>query len=437
MSDIDGRLREAEIAAERLSAALRAVVFVTLAGAVALAVDERGGDGGEIAAVAIYGAGAAAGLLLAWRGVHHPLIPWAFVTFDVALVSVQILALAQLMGMGAGGVFALPATGLVFVILIHAAMRYQPWLVAYAAILFIVIIEAGARLFVDAGPAPGGMMAGAESPHAGMSGAVNFEIVPVVLIALAAVILVATVMRTRRLLLHAVRQAARSARLSRYFSPSLAARLADGDENELLAGRRQKAAVLFVDLRDFTAMGETMAPEELGAFLSEYRTRLVRPVLDNGGAVDKFIGDAIMAVFGAASPGPQDAAAAVRCALGVVEEARRWSAERVAAGEAPVAIGVGGDFGEVFAGALGAGELLEYTVIGDTVNVAERLERLSREVGSPIVLSAKLLEAAGEAAKAARWERLPPQRLKGHVRPVRAFRLAREDEAGDEIGETA
>lgn len=147
-------------------------------------------------------------------------------------------------------------------------------------------------------------------------------------------------------------------------------------------------------------------------------------MFSHGGTVDKFIGDAIMAVFGSPIQRIDDAGRAVRCALEILDAAAQWSLERERSGHPPIAVGIGAHYGEVFAGALGGEQLLEYTVIGDTVNVAERLERLSREVGSAFVISASLLQAAGDASESAKWRCLPPQQLKGHRKPVEAFCLA-------------
>ncbi len=147
-------------------------------------------------------------------------------------------------------------------------------------------------------------------------------------------------------------------------------------------------------------------------------------MFSHGGTVDKFIGDAIMAVFGSPIQRADDALRAVRCAVDILDAATEWSLEREQSGRTSVAVGIGAHYGEVFAGALGGEELLEYTVIGDTVNVAERLERLSREVGSPIVVSAALLQAAGRTDESAKWRCLPAQQLKGHRTPVEALCLA-------------
>jgi adenylate cyclase len=421
MMEIQKLLRGAEIDAEKVSAVIRLVVFITLASVIFSANGAEGSAPSIKLTIAFYGVGTIVGLVLAWRRVFHPAIPYLFVTFDVILVSAQILLLTGLMGMKPSFVFALPAAGLVFVILIHAAMRFRPWLIVYAAILFLATLNLG-NLFLKQDREA--TMAMPMTRDVGMGSFMNYQVLPVALVALAAFILFVTSRRTRALLLRSITQTNRAAKLSRYFSPNLANSLAESDDDQLLAGRRLSAAVLFVDIRGFTALGETMAPEELTSFLSEYRNRLTRPIFDHGGTVDKFIGDAIMAVFGTPTQRPDDARRAVTCALEILEATRHWSEDRQRSGSLPVAIGIGVHYGQVFAGALGNEQLLEYTVIGDTVNVAERLEGLSRNVGSPLVVSAALLEAAMGSEDPTTWRRLPPQELKGHRQPVEAYCLA-------------
>ncbi|GAB4365490.1 MAG: adenylate/guanylate cyclase domain-containing protein [Kiloniellaceae bacterium] len=421
MTDIERPLRQAETEAEKLSALVRLAISVVLAIAVFAAGGPAAADGTAALLVALYGFGALVGLFLAWRKIFHPAIPYLFITFDVVLVAVQVLMLTRMMGMQQESAFAVPAAALIFVILIHASMRFRPWLIVYAAMLFALLVEAGSRFPGDAPERPmQGMMA---ADHGGMAALVNFEILPLLLISIAALTLFIIGWRTRRLLVDSLHHAARTARLSRFFSPNLAARLADQEAEGVLSGRRQPVAVLFVDIRGFTALGEAMPPEELGRFLSDYRGRLTEPVFRHGGTVDKFIGDAIMAVFGSPLQRDDDAERAVNCALDILAAAERWSAERQAAGQPPVAIGIGAHYGEVFAGAVGGEQLLEYTVIGDTVNVAERLERLSRDVGSGLVVSRVLLQAAGQAHAGSTWRELPAQELKGHRQPVEALCL--------------
>jgi adenylate cyclase len=211
----------------------------------------------------------------------------------------------------------------------------------------------------------------------------------------------------------------------------LVEQLAASPDEHLLAGSRQRVAVLFVDIRGFTAMAEAMDPTELGGFLSEFRGRLSAPIFSHDGTVDKFIGDAIMAVFGTPITHADDARRAIACALEMLDVTERWSRERERAGLSPIGIGIGGHFGEVFAGAIGDQRLLEYTVIGDTVNVAERLEKLTRQVPSSLVISSALLSAGGDIAAELRWQPLAGQRLKGHGDPVDVFALVLEAGGGN------
>jgi adenylate cyclase len=434
MAEIDGLLRRAELDAEKLSALIRLVVFAALAAAILSAEQSYSRDTSSELTIALYGIGTAIGLILAWRRIFHPLVPYLFVTFDVILISALLLMLSGVMGMATSFAFALPVAGLIFIILIHASMRYRPWLIAYGAILFLVAIHFGSLLYEGGEHGAMGQMRPMEGPTAvnsqGMGTFMNYEVLPIMLIILAALILFAIGMRTRNLLLRSIDQTNRVAKLSRYFSPELAGSLADSDDKQLLEGRRQAAAVLFVDMRGFTSLGEDMAPDQLSDLLSEYRNRLTGPIFEHGGTVDKFIGDAIMAVFGAPIGHTDDARRAVLCALDMLDATTHWAEERARLQLPPIAVGIGAHYGEVFAGALGNEQLLEYTVIGDTVNVAERLERLSRDVESLFVVSAALLGEVSDAEQIAEWRQLPPKELKGHRRPIEAYCLTRRRETG-------
>ncbi len=419
MADVRSLMRHAELDAEKLSALVRAIVFAALAIALSSSGLPDGHDLNAWTAIVVYGFGTAIGLFLAWRRLFHPAVPYALVTLDVVLVVAHVLLIAGMMRMPSANAFAVPAAALIFVILIHASTRYRPWLVMYAAALFVLSMVGGSLIVpTDQPTMMGGMMPMAGQ---GMMGLVNYQLLPVLLVALAAFILFVTVRRTRRLLLTSIERGVRTERLSRYFSPDVADRLADGEDQELIKGRRQPVAVVFVDIRGFTSMGEKMAPDELSAFLSEYRDRLAEPIFEHGGIVDKFIGDAIMAVFGSPIQRANDAERALNCAFDIINAARRWSLEREKAGEEPVAIRIGAHYGDVIAGALGSDRLLEYTVIGDTVNIAERLERLSREVDSTLVISAALLDSAGYEGDAQQWRRLSNVALKGRHGTIEAF----------------
>ena len=315
MVQVQSMMLRAELDAEKLSALVRAVVFAALAMALSSSGLPDGHDLQAWTAMVVYGVGTAIGLSLAWRRLFHPAVPYAMVTLDVVLVVAHVLLIAGMMRMPSANAFAVPAAALIFIILIHASTRYRPWLVMYAATLFVLSMTVGSLVVPAGHPAMmGGMMPMAGQ---GMMGLVNYQLLPLLLIELAAFILFVTVRRTRQLLLTSIEQGVRTERLSRYFSPDVAARLADGEDEEVLKGRRQPVAVIFVDIRGFTSMGEKMAPDELSAFLSEYRDRLSEPVFEHGGIIDKFIGDAIMAVFGSPTQRADDAERALNCAFDI------------------------------------------------------------------------------------------------------------------------
>jgi len=127
--------------------------------------------------------------------------------------------------------------------------------------------------------------------------------------------------------------------------------------------------------------------------LREFHGRLVQVAFAHGGTIDKYIGDAIMVHFGTPRPQKNDPIQALACAGAMLDEIRGWSDERVRRGEVPIEIGIGVHYGEVLVGNIGDARRLEYTVLGDTVNVASRLERMTREAGVPLIVSDDLVMA--------------------------------------------
>jgi adenylate cyclase len=189
------------------------------------------------------------------------------------------------------------------------------------------------------------------------------------------------------------RAAAERARtnLSRYFSPNIVEMLAERDE-PLGAVRRQTVAVMFVDIVGFTAMAESMPPEAVVGMLREFHNRMTRQIFACGGTVEKYIGDAIFAVFGLPVVGPEDALHALRCADLMVAALAEWNIERAAAGEPPLAIGIGLNYGPAVIGDVGSEHSLSFTVIGDMVNTASRLQSLTRGFATPLVAGDALVE---------------------------------------------
>ena len=191
------------------------------------------------------------------------------------------------------------------------------------------------------------------------------------------------------------RAAAERARtnLARYFSPNLVELLSGRDE-PLGALRRQTVAVLFVDIVGFTQMAEEMPPEAVAAMLRQFHERMTAQIFACGGTVDKYIGDEVLAVFGLPQTGATDAANALSCAELMIGAVAAWNTERAARGEAPLAIGIGLNYGAAVIGDVGGEQSLSFTVIGDTVNTASRLQRLTRSLHTPLVAGEPLVSAA-------------------------------------------
>src|SRR5437773_999409 len=195
-----------------------------------------------------------------------------------------------------------------------------------------------------------------------------------------------------------LRAAAERARnnLSRYFSPNLVEMLAERDE-PLGAVRRQTVAVLFADIVGFTSMAERMAPEAVVAMLREYHERMTAQIFACGGTVEKYIGDAIFAVFGLPDAGSEDAVNALKCAELMITALAQWNIERRQQGEQPLAIGIGLNYGPAVIGDVGSEHSLSFTVIGDTVNTASRMQGLTRSLGTPLVVGDTLVSAVTAA----------------------------------------
>jgi adenylate cyclase len=251
-----------------------------------------------------------------------------------------------------------------------------------------------------------------------------------VLLLLLTLVLAAAVARSRSLLRRQVADHLARANLARYFSPNVVDVLASAEPSGT-AARHQEVAVLFADVRGFTRISESIGAVQTMAFLQGFHERVTRVIFDHGGTLEKYIGDAVMATFGTPSPGPDDATRALRCAMTLADEIRRWSAERVARGEPPVEIGIGAHYGDAVVGSIGDGQRLDYLVIGDTVNVTSRLERLTREMDAQIVIADELVtrvRAEGAAADGLldRFTRRGEVRVAGRDQPVTVWTVARE-----------
>jgi adenylate cyclase len=214
-------------------------------------------------------------------------------------------------------------------------------------------------------------------------------------------------------------------RLARYHSPGVVDEIVTGGPQGVESVRTREVTVFFADIVGFTTSAETMDPEELSRFLERVFTFAADAIFEQGGTLDKFIGDAVMAFFGAPIPQPDHARRAVAAAAKLVESLRAWNVQRVAEGERAVAVRVGVNTGKAFVGDIGSDRRVDYTVLGNTVNVAARLE--STVAGPNEVVVG--VETARQAGQDFEFEPLGGQKLKGLSKELTAFRL-KVDEAG-------
>ncbi|MFQ5946563.1 MAG: adenylate/guanylate cyclase domain-containing protein, partial [Anaerolineae bacterium] len=214
----------------------------------------------------------------------------------------------------------------------------------------------------------------------------------------------------------------------RYVSPDVLREVLDNPEGAGLGGRRRKVTVLFSDIRGFTAISEQLPPEDVISLLNDYLSRVTDIMLLHGGTLDKFIGDAVMALFGAPIQRDDDAVRAVHTALALTRLAQELSPKWEARCRHPLEIGVGINTGEAVVGNIGSELRTHYTAIGDVTNLASRLEGLTRDLGVSIVVSETTYEEVkGEF-------RLRPIRevfVKGRAVAVKVYTL--EEEGGADL----
>jgi adenylate cyclase len=331
----------------------------------------------------------------------------------------------------------------VFYLFIYVAgtvLSYSPSLVVWTGALTAIAWGIGHRIMLGLpgtvtihgplidtpGLSPTGSLAIYLDPHFVSDAAWRTQTVIMLLLTL---VLAAAVSRSRSLLRRQVADRLARANLARYFSPNVVDVLASAGPSGT-AARHQAVAVLFADVRGFTRISEALGPEGTMQFLQGFHERVTHVVFAHEGTLEKYIGDAIMATFGTPTAGSDDATRALRCALALAAETTRWSAERAARGELPVEIGIGLHYGDAVVGSIGDGQRLDYLVIGDTVNVASRLERLTREIDAQIVATDALVTRvrAEDIAGGELIESFTPRgevHVTGRVQPVAIWAAAR------------
>ena len=202
----------------------------------------------------------------------------------------------------------------------------------------------------------------------------------------------------------------------RFFAPHLAARIAASPDALRLGGERRRVAVLFSDIRGFTPLAARLTPDATAKLLTEYFSEMAECVFKHGGTLDKFIGDAVMAQWGAPLSEADDADRALEAAVDMMQAVAKLNARWQREGRPMLQVGIGLNYGDVFAGYLGSERRLEYTIIGDVVNTANRL--CEAAAGGTILVGQPLKDAC---TRQQIFTQAPSIKLAGRVAPVSAF----------------
>jgi len=420
---VDPAVTKLFVEAERKSQRFSAYVRGAIAGAIliAFAIGRPAGLPAHFIAI-VYGGitgylvlGLAA-YALATPRLFRPRMAVSFFVLDLVIYVLILVGSARTFGVSLVQVAALPPFLFIFVLMALTAMRYSAWAVAIevALILAIGLAWVAAEAMGALPTASAALLA--DQPV--FSYQANFF--RVLMVAGGGLVLVLNARRTRGLLVDAITVTRRTENLSRYLPKAVAQRAAEQGIEALHRGRIQTAAVLFADIAGFSALAERIEPEALGALLGELRGIQRQAIERHGGVVDKYIGDAVMAVFGVPEPAPDDAKRALAAALDMRDAIAAWNAGRARAGQPVLRVGIGLHYGDVFAGAIGDDQRLEFATLGDTVNVAQRVEGLTRTLDASPLATKEVFDAAG--ADPAAWEALPPQPVRGRSEPVAVLR---------------
>ncbi|MGO4389279.1 adenylate/guanylate cyclase domain-containing protein [Microvirga sp. 2YAF29] len=314
-------------------------------------------------------------------------------------------------GLGVPGSFftIFPVIWVVPITMAAAAIHYQPRLQAFVAAIYV----AGLLLLSFGGPAT--TQTERSEDLARLSGLFSDQanLVRLVMILAAALILILVARQGRILLERAVRETTLRVSLTRYLPTELAPILTEQAFSSLREGRRIRVTVLFVDMRASTSFGETMDPSQLAVFITSFRRRVLRAAARHGGVIDKFTGDGALILFGVPNGGEDDAHRALDCGRTLLRLIERWNEKRRF--DPPVRIGIGIHTGDVFCGVVGDESRLEFTVVGETVNIAARIEQATKGTDCELLASVETVRDAGEDAF---WTAIAHDPLPGVTRNV-------------------
>ena len=414
-SVIDNLISDAEFEAERMIGLVRVAVALVVLGWVTVsfqidASPEPTSVPEPKIAVPIALAGfllvGLASFLLARARLFRPWMAFGFTGIDAAVVSGGLFTVLYAAGLSGNWLPLLPGLWVAPLLLSLGALRYRPAVQIWTTSLLVLGL-ALAILGLGFDPIGPGSGAGPQVDHL-------LSMVPTlvrgVLLILTGLIAALVMGRARALLVRAVTETSRRANLAR-FLPNEIVPLVDSDLLDVWRqGRRQQVVMLFVDMRNSTSLAEWMDPKRLSVLLASFRRRVLRAADVTGGVVDKFVGDGALILFGVPEPRADDPARALACARQLMRLLDRWNVKR--GFDPPVRVGIGIHAGQVYCGLVGSETRLEFTVLGDAVNVAARIEAATKQHGRRLLASEPVVAAAHELDQ---WEVVTREPLRGRT----------------------
>lgn len=346
-------------------------------------------------------------LVLITRNRYGAWAQYLLAVFDAVMVAAICYLSLQFSNLSGIWVFATPTAWTIPVLLATGAMRYRPGIQITSTLLFIVALV----VVILASPEPpAGSLATTTAEPEHLAG-IAPTVTRLLLILAIGGATVSIMRRSRSLLMRIEAEALSKAALVRFLPAEIVPLVTSGDAQA--KGRRQTVAILFADMRDSTRMSERLDPFAVSEIIASFRTVVHEAASRNGGMIDKFIGDGALVLFGVPETSGEDAARSLQCGLDIVrliseQQEKRPEAERYS-------VGVGIHCGEVFCGVIDDGERREFTVIGDPVNVAARIEAATRPAKVCLLASLEVVTAAGEEE---RWTVRTREQLRGRNQPT-------------------
>lgn len=410
-------LLEADAKAEQLLGIVRMVVAgsIAIALAIALNLPERPeseflNKQGFLATVgmASYFLVGLAAYLLVKTGNYKPWMAWVTAFFDVMLIAINVWLSINFSGLNTHYALTFPSALMIPLILTFGALRFRPYIQIFMTVLVCLL----ALFIVFSNPYLQTTDANLISQMS-LTHALPPNLIRIWLLFSTGAVIAIAVWRARGLLYRITQATEQRLNLTRFLPATVVQDLNDDAMKDLRRGRKVELAIMFLDVRGFTQISETMKPEETSVLLTKYRSHIIDVVETYGGIVDKFIGDGALVLFGITDTKDDSARASLDAAYELNKRFEDLNGELNLEGDRNFKVGIGIHFGEVFLGAIGDDRRVEFTVLGDNVNIASRIESMTKSEPYNILASQSLMNAAGLEQSEA-WNNLGERPIRGH-----------------------